>query len=190
MGDKVTNDFFSLEASWLHMISMEMHQEILKGYKPHVVEAITIAAEMHIDECVELANYIMPQVQTVLARERRDYGLSEQFPAEFPIENLSEVAREKAPTHNLGMESQCALVDYRSKKNRNLEATSRAIITKGTEALREKFGCSFRDYRDAASEVKAVKLEWKKKQDVVTAGKTSKKQEKNLKIEGRVLKQL
>ena len=73
MGDKVTNDFFSLEAPWLHMISMEMHQEILKGYKPHVVEAITIAAEMHIDECVELANYIMPQLQTVLARQRRDY---------------------------------------------------------------------------------------------------------------------
>ena len=131
----------------------------------------------------------MPQLQILLVRQRRDYGISDEFPAEFPIENLSEVARENAPTHNLGMESQCALVDYRTTKNRTLEAASRAIIIKGTEELREQFEGNFKDYKDAANRVKAIKLEWEKKQDIIAANKMTKKQENNLKIEGRLLKQ-
>ena len=42
-------------------------------------------------------------VQTVLARQRRDYGKQA-----FKID--------ETPMHNIGMETQCGMVDYRLKK--------------------------------------------------------------------------
>src|SRR6476469_1752371 len=69
--------------------------------------------------------------------------------------------------HNLGMENLCGLVGHRTAKNRNLEATSRAIVIQGTKELREKFGDNFRDYAQSVQRVKNIKLEWSKKQDTV-----------------------
>ena len=90
------------------------------------------------DEAVKLANYLQPDLAKTLARQRRDYGISEEFQAEFPVEDLSDHAAENAPVHNLGMENFCGLVGHRTAKNRNLEATSRLIIIQGTKALRDR----------------------------------------------------
>ena len=87
---------------------------------------------------MKLANHFQPSLQITLARQRRDYNLSDMFPPEHPIDEISDKARVNAPTHNLGMESSCGLVGHRTKKNRQLNATSRSIIIDGTKALREK----------------------------------------------------
>ena len=43
-----------------------------------------------LDECVKLANLVMPEIQKVLGRQRRDYNLSDDFKAEFPVEDQAE----------------------------------------------------------------------------------------------------
>ena len=89
----------------------------------------------HPEEALKLANFMQPGLKTTLARQRRDYQISDEFEAEHPIENLSENSRENAPVHNLAMESMCGLVGHRTAKNRNLEATSRSIMLQGTKVL-------------------------------------------------------
>ena len=85
------------------------------------------------------------------------------------------------------MESKCGLVGYRTFINRHLEATSRSIILQGAKALGEKYRGSFKDFHQAA---KGLKLIWRKKQEDIAGMNISKKERKNLGIEGRVLKQL
>ena len=108
----------------------------------------------------------------------------------FTWPNCSEKVRENAPILNLGMESSCGLVDHRTKKNLNPESSSRSILINGTKALREKYGGSFRDYSQAIRRVKDIKLTWKKKQESISEQKMNNKQMHNLKIEGRILRQL
>ena len=85
---------------------------------------------------MKLANHFQPSLQITLARQQRDYNLSDTFPPEHPIDEISDETRVNAPTHNLEMESSCCLVGHRTQKNRQLDATSRSIIIYGTKALR------------------------------------------------------
>ena len=186
----ITQEFFTMDKPWYPGISADLYRGVKEGYKEHVVEAVKEFIVEHLDEAVKLANYLQPDLAKTLARQRRDYGISEEFQAEFPVEDLSDHAAENAPVHNLGMENFCGLVGHRTAKNRNLEATSRAIIIQGTKALRDKFGDGFRDYRQAVKRVKGIKLEWSKKQEVLAGQKIETKAVQTLQIEGRVLKQL
>ena len=63
-------------------------------------------------------------------------------------------------------------------------------MIEGTKALREKFGGSYNDYREAAIRIKEIQLKWTDKQEVIFGQKMSMKQVNNLKIEGRLMKQL
>ena len=142
------------------------------------------------DAALKIGNLLLPQLQTTIARQRRDYDLSDEFPPELPISELTDAQRENAPVNTMKMKQTCGLVAHRSKKNKSVECTSRQIIIQGTAALREKYGDNFRSYTDAAMRVKNVKLQWSQKQDTLLGEKMTKKQIENLKIEGRVLKKL
>ena len=61
--------------------------------------------------------------------------MSEEFEAEFPVENIDENASQNAPVHNLAMENFCGLVGHRTSKSKTLESTSRSIIIQGTKKL-------------------------------------------------------
>ena len=74
-----------------------------------MIQAVTDIIIQHLDEAVKLGNFCQSGLREVLGRQRRDYGLSDDFPPEHPIDDLSDKARENAPTHNLGMESLCGL---------------------------------------------------------------------------------
>ena len=56
--------------------------------------------------------------------------------------------------------------------------------------MREKFGRSFRSYRQATLEVKEAKTIYNKKQDEIAGQKMTLKQTSNMKIEGRLVKQV
>ena len=56
----------------------------------------------HLDEAVKLANFFQPDLAETLARQRKDYGLSDEFEAEFPIENLDDHAVKNAPVKQYG----------------------------------------------------------------------------------------
>ena len=63
-------------------------------------------------------------------------------------------------------------------------------MIQGTAALREKFGGTFRNYRQATLEVKEAKTIYSKKQEQISGEKMTTKQMNNLKIEGRLVQQV
>ena len=113
-----------------------------------------------------------------------------EFQPEFPIADLSQNVREKAPINNLALENVCGKFGHRTRKDRNLEATSRSIMIEGTKLLREQLGGTFRDYRQVTLKIKEVKTAHNKHQEHIAGEKMSVKQIQNLKIEGRLLKQI
>ena len=130
-------------------------------------------------EAIKLGNFMLPDMKVTLARQRRDYGISADFEPEFPIAELSDNIRVKAPINNLAMENACGKVGHRIKKNRHLQASSRSIMIDGTAALREKFGGSFRDFRQVSLKIKEAKLSYNQKQDHIAGEKMSSKQSNN-----------
>ena len=66
---------------------------------------------------ISLANLCLPELRTVLARQRRDYGISEDLPAKYSVEKQA-ANIDEAPVHNLDTESK---VDYRLKKMQSAE---------------------------------------------------------------------
>ena len=190
MDTPIAPAFFELNSPWYPGISVDMFNAVKESYGIEVVASVKDVVQEHLESAVKLANHMQPGLRTTLGRQRRDYGISDEFLPEFPVDELSDKVKENAPTHNLDMESKCGLVGHRTSINRHLEATSRSIILQGTKALREKYGGSFRDFNQAVRRVKGLKLIWKKKQEEVAGTKISRKESKNLRIEGRVLKQL
>ena len=79
------------------------------------------------DAALKIGNLLLPQLQTTIARQRRDYDLSDEFPPEFPISELTDAQRENAPVNTMKMKQTCGLVAHRSKKNKSVECTSRQI---------------------------------------------------------------
>ena len=187
---KIDEDFFNLQLPWCPGISQKLFEAIRDSYKEHVVATIEIVLKENMAEALKLGNYLLPDLAETLARQRRDYGISDDYEPEFPISELKDIVREQAPTHNLAMENACGKVGHRVKKNRHLEATSRSIMLEGTKYLREKYGGSFRDYRQVSSNIKDIKTSYNKKQEQIAGEKMSSKQVNNLKIEGRLVKQL
>jgi hypothetical protein len=167
----INSEFFYFSKPWYPGISDELFSGVKKSYKPHVVEAVDDYIKLHIEDANELANFMQPDLATTLARQRRDYNISEEFEPEFSINDLSEKVKENAPVNNLGIESACGLVGHKVKKNCNLEATSRSIIIEGTKKLREKYGSNLRDFGQAARRVKDLKLTWSRKQNLLAGEK-------------------
>ena len=85
-------------------ISEDLFSGIKKNYKEEVLNAVTYIAEEHKEEVYKLANLMLPHLQTVLARQRRDYGIDEEsFEMDFPV--FDQAAKiDETPVHNIGME--------------------------------------------------------------------------------------
>ena len=116
----------------------------------------------HGEHCVQLANFIMPVLRTVLARQRRDYGISEEFKAEFPVAKQASNP-DDTPVNNISMERNLGTVDHRLQKLRTLEAVSRSVILDKTKELREKSTESFRSYRKESEKKAEISLKWSKR---------------------------
>ena len=67
-------------------------------------------------KAVKLADFFQPELAETLARQRKDYGLSDKFEAEFQVENLSQHAAVNSPINNMSMESYCGLVEHKTAK--------------------------------------------------------------------------
>ena len=103
-----------------------------------------------------MTNLMLPHLQIVLARQRRDYSSDEEaFPMDYPLsEQASNV--DETPVHNIGMERQCGKVDYRLKKYGSLNAVSRSLILQKTKDLRDGKAPSFRTFKEAAEAKRSV----------------------------------
>ena len=113
---------------------------------------------------------MLAEMKEVLARQRRDYGISEDYPEEFPV--FDQAANiDDTPVHNLAMERQCGLVDYRLKKLQNLATVSRSMILGRTKDLREGKESKFRTYKKEVEEKRRLEIEWQQKmKDKFSAG--------------------
>ena len=71
---------------------------------------------------------MLPNLRTVFARQRRDYGINEErFPSQYPVE--SQAANiDQTPVHNLAAERACGKIDYRIKRTHSLPPVSKAQL--------------------------------------------------------------
>ena len=98
-------------------------------------------ANEYLEDVVELTNLMLPHLQQVLARQRRDYGIDEKsFPQQYPVEEQASNI-DDTPVHNIGMERQCGKVNYRLQNLGTLPAVSKSIILQmsATEGWPESF---------------------------------------------------
>ena len=124
LGKMVDSTFFSLEGPVLESETEELFTGVMASFGKSVVAAVREAAEEHLEDCVTLTNLCFPKMRTVLARQRRDYGLSEEFPEEYPVfDQCSNI--DDTPVNNMAMERAFGKADYRLQKLRDLNAVGR-----------------------------------------------------------------
>ena len=162
LGKQVTEEFFTFEAPVIESETQELFPGVLAGYGDSVISAVKEVAKDHMEDCLALVNICFPGLQTVLARQRRDYGLSEEFPAEFPV--FDQCANpDDTPVNNIAMERQCGTVDYRLHKLRKLTAVSRSMTLAHSQEVRDGRESTFRTYKEQVQAVKVLTMEWKEK---------------------------
>ena len=102
MADPVTEEFFQLSTPWFEVVRPTLLKGVMESYNKNVVKAVQNLAVKHMEQCIELANLMMPELRMVLARQRRDYNLSAEFEAEYPVEQKASNS-DDTPVHNIGM---------------------------------------------------------------------------------------
>ena len=162
LGRVVKEDFFTFESPVLDSETQELFSGVLAGYTTSVVSAVKEIAQEHMEDCITLVNIFFPGMQTVLARQRRDYGLSEEYPAEYPVFDQCQNP-DDTPVNNIAMERQCGTVDHRLHKLRELSAVSRSMTLAHSEEVRAGKESSFRTYKEQVVAVKKLNMEWKEK---------------------------
>ena len=70
MADPVTDDFFKFISPWFDCVSEDLFAGVIESYNKDVVKAVQSVSEMYMEQCVTLANLMMPELKVVLARQR------------------------------------------------------------------------------------------------------------------------
>ena len=162
METPVEINFFEFNAPSFASVSKNMFKSVKESYGTDVLDMVTKIAHEHSGDVVKLANLMIPGLRTVLARQRRDYGISDEFPAQYPIdEQAAEI--DDTPVHDLAMDSQCATVDHRLPKLQTLSAVGRSMILQGTMKLRTGTERSFRSFKAEALKKRLLELKWSEK---------------------------
>ena len=102
-----------------------MFSGVKKSYGEEVLEAVKNNAKKCEKEVISLANLCLPKLRTVLDRQRRDYGISEEFPAQYPVEQQAAKLTFIKHLHTILMlKESLKKVDYWLKKIQSLEQMS------------------------------------------------------------------
>ncbi|KAI9548371.1 hypothetical protein NQZ68_010593 [Dissostichus eleginoides] len=162
LGEPISDNYTMFTTPEYPVVSDKLFSSVKKTYTEEVLNSVSDVAAEHLDEVKKLTDLMQPHLQTVLARQRRDYGIDEEtFPMDYPVsEQASNI--DDTPVHNIGMERQCGKVDYRLKKLGTLNAVSRSIILQKSQELRDGQIPSFRGFKAAAQAKREVELNWSK----------------------------
>ena len=175
LGKQYDDRFFALQEPVMESENTELFQGVAASYGEAVVQAVRDTAEENMKECVTLLNLCLPEMRTVLARQRRDYGISDEFEPEFPV--FDQAANvDDTPVNNIAMERVCGKVDQRLQKLGQLEAVSRSIILSKSAELRDGKESNFRGFKAEVEKKKQLELEWKEKTKEKFAKGASEKQ--------------
>ena len=102
-----------------------------------MLNSVSEMANEYMEDVVKLTNLMLPHLQQVLARQRRDYGIDEEtFPQQYPVEEQASNI-DDTPVHNTGMERQCGKVDYRLQQIACSEQIHRSAEMSATEGWRQ-----------------------------------------------------
>ncbi|KAK1882685.1 ATP-dependent zinc metalloprotease FtsH [Dissostichus eleginoides] len=161
LGEPISDNYTMFTTPEYPVVSDKLFSSV-KTYTEEVLNSVSDVAAEHLDEVKKLTDLMQPHLQTVQARQRRDYGIDEEtFPMDYPVsEQASNI--DDTPVHNIGMERQCGKVDYRLKKLGTLNAVSRSIILQKSQELRDGQIPSFRGFKAAAQAKREVELNWSK----------------------------
>ncbi|QQP49861.1 Hypothetical protein FKW44_010670 [Caligus rogercresseyi] len=160
LGQPISDNYTTFTTPEYPVVSDKLFSSVKKTYTEEVLNSVSDVAAEHLDEVKKLTDLMLPHLKTVLARQRRDYGIDEEtFPMDYPVsEQASNI--DGTPVHNIGMERQCGKVDYRLKKLGTLNAVSRSIILQKSQELRNGQVPSFRGFKAAAQAKREVELNW------------------------------
>ncbi|MCP4269958.1 MAG: hypothetical protein GY777_31025 [Candidatus Brocadiaceae bacterium] len=112
MGTLISEEFTDFTKPEYPGISEDLFSGIKKNYKEEVINAVTDIAQDHKEEVYKLASLRLTHLQTVLARQRRDYGIDEES-MEMDLPVFDQATKiDETQVHNIGMEKQCGKFDY------------------------------------------------------------------------------
>ena len=74
LNTEITADFFKFDDPWFDCINLELFKDVHQSYNENVVSAVKRISAQYLDDCLKLVNIILPELKTVLARQRQDYG--------------------------------------------------------------------------------------------------------------------
>ena len=130
-----------------------------ESYSKCCVETIIECSREHEEHCVKLANFIIPELRVVLARQRRDYGIGEEFQSTYPVDDQAPNVND-TPVNNLAMERLLGTIDYLLHKLKTLHAGSRSRVFSKTVDLRVTSDKSFKSFRQEVEKKAEVSLKW------------------------------
>ena len=100
---QVDETFFSLTSPAFKSVSDKLFQEVQKNYEIDIVKAVKKMAESHINDCITLAQIMLPHLGEVFRSQRGkcyDFGdIEEEYPVFEQCDNI-----DQTPVHNLQME--------------------------------------------------------------------------------------
>ena len=160
MKEPITMEFFYSKKPHFPGISDNLFKGVKQSHGLDVLESVTDAANENADDVVKLSNLILPNyLSLVLARQRRDYDISDEFEPQYPVEEQAENI-DDSPVHNLGMERQCGMTSHHLEKLKTLSAVARSMILQKTKELRDKTSSSFRSFRKETEKRRELELKW------------------------------
>ena len=152
-----------------------------------VLQVVTEYANVYMEDCVLLANIMLPQLANTLSQQRGifyEFGTHEpQYPVFEQAPNV-----DKSITHNLQLERECGDHDHRLIKKCDVDIVSRDNILKRTTVLRDNTSESFRTTAANVLKIKQVKDEWNDRQAKLKAAGLSAKESTQLNKENRKMK--
>ena len=119
--------FFSFTSPVFKSVSDKLFTEVQKKYGLDVVKAVKEMAESHMNECIALAQIMLPNLVEVLRSQIGKYYGFRDIQEEYPVfEQRDNI--DQTPVHNLQMERQCGDTDHRLKKKASLDTVSRDSV--------------------------------------------------------------
>ena len=184
----------STEVQLFKFVSSSIFENVKKHIKTHILDSITSTVAIYKEQITNIMELIIPKLAEGLSTQRgKIFGFGPEATEEcvaFKISTASEEEMEKlnsAPIHNLGEERSVGSINYELgiRGKRNLESSSKKLILNKSFDLLEKSGHLLPSQlnRQAARDIKLMKIEWNEKMKEMERKGNLKKDEDNNHLE-------